>query len=77
MSKEGVIGFLGFILVLLPHLGVPQTLKVYVTIGSGGILLLCAYLLFRERVLAQSQVKDGERSSDTFVETTVSLFETK
>lgn len=77
MSKEGLIGLIGFVLVLLPHLGIPVTLKAYITIGSGSVLLLCSYLLYRERVMAQTDVTDGERSADTFVETTAPLFDTK
>ena len=77
MSKEACIGIVGFLLVLLPHLGIPAVWKGYLTIGSGSLMLLIGYLLFRERILSQAEVQDGERSTDTFVETTAPLFESK
>lgn len=72
-----MVGVLGLLLVVLPHLGIPLAWKAYLTIGSGSLLLFIAYLLFRDQILSQASMNEGERSTDTFVETTSSLFDRK
>jgi hypothetical protein len=65
---------LGFILILLPYLGVPDSWKQYATVLIGVGLLLLGYLLLRDRFFLQADLGNGERGGDTFIETTVPLF---
>jgi len=73
--RIGTIVFLcGFILVLLPYLGVPMVWKLYITITSGVTLMVCGYLVRRRQYLDEISRDSGDRVSDTFVETTPELF---
>lgn len=75
MKKETLILLIGFILVLLPSLGVPDEWKRVVTVVAGSALLLLGYMLIRAKFRSQTDMGNGERGADTFVETTGSLFE--
>lgn len=75
MTKELFITFVGLILILLPQLGIPTSFKDWLVTGAGLILALLGYLLARKRFLAETNLGDGERGADTFVESTKSLFE--
>jgi len=77
MLKETLVGLLGFMLVLLPSLGIPDEWKHALTIGIGAALLVMGYLLLRDRFRSQADLGNGERGTDTFVETTGSLFDKK
>ena len=74
MHKATLVGLLGLSLTVLPFLGIPETWKMYITVGSGVLLLLLGYLLVRDRIHAASDMGNGERGSESYVETTESLF---
>lgn len=77
MKKETLVLLIGFILILTPSLGIPEDWKRSATVLAGWLLLLLGYLLLRDRMRGQRDMGDGERGTDTFVETTRSLFEDK
>jgi len=74
MRKAMLIGLLGLLLTVLPFLGIPAIWKLYITVGTGGLLLLLGYLLIRDRVYFDNDLGNGERGNESFVETTESLF---
>jgi hypothetical protein len=74
MRKATLIGLLGLLLTVLPFLGIPAIWKLYITVGTGGLLLLLGYLLIRDRVYFDNDLGNGERGNESFVETTESLF---
>lgn len=75
MSKETLTFLLGIMLLVLPFLGVPEDWKQYTIAGIGAVLVLAGYALRRDMFLRQIRNADGERETDSFVETTDSLFE--
>jgi len=77
MKKETLVLLLGFILILIPQLGIPDDWKRVLTIGAGIMLLVLGYLLLRDRFYAGTDLGNGERGTDTFIETTGSLFDKK
>ena len=77
MKKETLVLIVGFLLILLPSLGVPEEWKRTATISLGVFLMLLGYLLIKVRLQSDSDMGNGERGGDTFVETTKSLFSDK
>lgn len=74
MSKETLTFLLGIALVLLPFLGIPETWKQYTIASIGAMLIVIGYALRRGLFLRNIENEDGERASDSFVETTETLF---
>jgi uncharacterized protein YjeT (DUF2065 family) len=74
MTKETLVALLGFILILLPYVGIPDDWKKLSTALIGAFLMLLGYLLLRDRFSLQTDLGNGERGADTFVETTTPLF---
>lgn len=74
MRKAMLIGLSGLLLMVLPFLGIPAIWKLYITVGTGGLLLLLGYLLIRDWVYFDNDLGNGERGNESFVETTESLF---
>lgn len=74
MRKATLIGLLGLLLTVLPFLGVPETWKMYGTSAIGVLLLLLGYLFVRDRIHAESDMGNGERGNESYVETTEPLF---
>ncbi len=74
MSKGTLTFLLGILLVVLPYLGIPSTWKQYAYVGLGIILILLGYALRRAQYFREIDQGNGERVSDTFVETTQNLF---
>ena len=74
MRKATLIGLCGLLLTVLPYLGIPETWKVYTTSGIGVLLVLLGYLLVRDRIHAESDLGNGERGNESYVETTEPLF---
>lgn len=74
MTKETLVALLGFILILLPYLGIPDDWKRIGTVLIGVTLLVLGYLLLRDRFFSRADMGNGERGTDAFVETTVPLF---
>lgn len=69
MSRESIVFFLGIIIFILPHIGVPETWKVYGYALSGLVLMVVGYSL-RQRAFIRSieTQAGGERDSDSFME---------
>jgi len=74
MRKATLTGLLGLLLIVLPYLGIPETWKMYGTSGIGVLLLLLGYLFVRDRIHAESDMGNGERGNESYIETTESLF---
>lgn len=77
MKKETVVLFSGFVLVLVPSLGIPDEWKKVAVVTIGVLLVLLGYLLLRDRFRSGIDLGNGERKTDSFIETTGSLFEDK
>jgi hypothetical protein len=74
MTKETLVFFTGILLVLVPFLGIPELWRQYVVAGLGVLLILIGYVLRRSVYLARIDKGNGERGTDSFVETTEPLF---
>lgn len=70
MSKEAIVFFLGFFLVILPYLGVPSDWKQWGTVGAGVVLIVVGYGLRRAAFLRAIADENGEHHADSFSETT-------
>ncbi|MFM2381483.1 MAG: hypothetical protein RLZZ76_250 [Candidatus Parcubacteria bacterium] len=68
MSKESLVFTLGLLLLIIPHLGVPETWKTYFFIFSGVLLVVAGYRLRRASYLRSIEKEHGVRSTDSFVE---------
>lgn len=68
MSRESIIFTLGILLLVIPHLGIPDTWKSYFFIGAGASLVVVGYSLRRAAYLRSIQKENGERGTDSFVE---------
>lgn len=75
MSKETLVFCLGFIITLLPTLGIPELWRQYGLMAAGILLILVGYLLRRSRYLSRIDRGNGARADEAFVETTEKLFE--
>lgn len=74
MSKETLVFLLGIFLTLVPFLGIPEDWRKIAIATVGAILVLVGYMLRRELYLAKIDKGNGERGTDSFVETTEPLF---
>ena len=74
MTKETLVFFAGIVLVLVPFLGIPELWRQYLIIGLGTLLILTGYALRRALYLSRIDRGNGERGTDSFVETTKPLF---
>lgn len=74
MRKAMIVSVTGIVLILLPYLGIPELFQQYLTVGSGVLMLIFGYLFMRDEMLRRSDLGNGERGSDSYVETTESLF---
>ena len=74
MRKSLLVCLIGGIFILLPYLGIPEEIRVYIISGSGVLLLLFGYLLARDEIVRRSDFGNGERGNESFVETTEPLF---
>lgn len=74
MSKGSITFFLGIVLILLPYLGIPSLWKQYAYVILGIVLVLLGYALRRAQYFREIDQGNGERSGETFVETTQNLF---
>jgi len=75
MSKETLVFLLGVVLVLVPTLGIPDAWREWGLMGIGALLVLVGYILRRDAYLKRIDRGDGERGTDSFVETTERLFD--
>ena len=74
MSKETLVFISGILLTIIPFLGVPELWRQYGVLGIGILLILIGYVLRRRVYLEQIDIGDGERGTDSFIETTEKLF---
>ncbi len=75
MTKETLVFLLGIILTVLPFIGIPLLWRQYAIFGIGVILILVGYVLRRQVFLDRIDQGNGERGTDSFVETTEKLFD--
>ena|GEM_PF-519758 len=75
MSKETLVFISGILLTIVPFVGVPELWRRYVVLGLGILLILIGYFLRRNLYLNRLDKGNGERGSDTFIETTEVLFD--
>jgi uncharacterized membrane protein len=73
-SKESLVFIIGLVLVLFPHLGIPEAWRVIGTSLFGVVLVFVGYALRRALYLKHLERANGERAADSFVETTDPLF---
>jgi hypothetical protein len=74
MTKETLVFFTGILLVLIPFLGIPEAWRQYLIAALGAVLILVGYVLRRSVYLSRIDRGNGERGTDSFVETTEPLF---
>ncbi len=74
-SKESLVFLLGLILTVLPFLGIPESWRVGGTALLGIALIFIGYALRRSVYLREIDKGNGERGTNSFVETTEKLFE--
>lgn len=75
MSKETSVFLFGIVLILVPFLGLPQEWRQYLIASIGAIMVLVGYSLRRRLFLHRIDMGNGERGTDSFVETTEKLFD--
>lgn len=75
MSKETLIFVFGIFLTIIPFLGVPESWRQYSILGIGIFLIVIGYALRRAMYLSRIDYGNGERGSDSFIETTETLFD--
>lgn len=75
MSKETIVFIFGILLTIIPFLGIPLLWRQYTIFGVGILLIIIGYALRRRAFLNRIDKGNGERGTDSFVETTERLFE--
>ncbi len=75
MSKETLVFIIGVFLTILPFLGLPESWRQYAVAITGAILVVVGYILRRALYLSRIDKGNGERGTDSFVETTKQLFD--
>ena len=68
MTRETIVFLIGLLVVIVPHLGIPNDWKKYFFIGVGFILMVIGYSLRRTSYLRSIEHTAGERRADSFVE---------
>ena len=74
MSKETLVFLIGILLLIVPFLGIPEDWRQYAIAAFGAILVFIGYALRRAAFFRRIERQDGERATDSFVETTETLF---
>ncbi len=74
MSKETLVFFTGILLMIVPFLGIPEQWRIGIVVFLGAVLILTGYGLRRTVYLRHIERGNGERATDSFVETTEKLF---
>lgn len=77
MSRETLVFVFGITVFFLPHLGIPSDWKLFLLSGIGGGLIFLGYSLRRKAFLHRIDRGNGERETDSFVEATEPLFDSK
>ncbi len=68
MSRESIVFTAGILLLVVPHLGIPENWKSYFLIICGSVLVLVGYSLRRAAYLRSIERANGESGTDSFVE---------
>jgi len=68
MSRESIVFVVGIVVIIVPHLGIPEDWKLYFFTGVGVLLMIIGYLLRRSAYLRSIEHHEGERRADSFVE---------
>jgi hypothetical protein len=74
MTKETFVFFSGILLTLIPFLGIPELWRAYGVAAIGVLLFIVGYIQRRAVYFAKIDRGNGERGTDSFVETTEPLF---
>ena len=75
MTKETFIFIAGILLTILPFLGIPLMWRQYLIFGIGVLLIMIGYALRRKVFFEKIDHGNGERGTDSFIETTEKLFD--
>lgn len=70
MTKESLVLLLGFMVLILPRMGIPSDWKEYFLLGAGALLIILGYSLRRRAYLKSIENNRGERTTDSYVEST-------
>ncbi len=71
MSQESVILLAGFLVLLVPSLGIPNTYDHWIFGALGLVIAVAGYRLRRAAYLRSIETPHGERRADAFVENPV------
>jgi hypothetical protein len=75
VTKETLVFFFGLLLIIIPFLGIPEEWRGYAVSALGIFLVFIGYALRRDVYLSRIDRGNGERGTDSFVETTEKLFD--
>lgn len=75
MSRESLVLLLGFIVLLIPFSGFPLSWKQYALVAVGILLIFIGYSMRRSAYWRKIDRGDGERGTDSFVESQPSLLD--
>lgn len=67
MSKGGLITFLGFLLALMPFLGVPSAIKITLSVAFGVVIMTLGFLV-REEKKWLLRALNGDTQADAYTE---------
>jgi len=68
MSRESVVFFLGLVVLVVPYVGIPPDWKLYIYTAAGVCLMVVGYMLRHSAYIRSIENEDGERDTDSFVE---------
>jgi len=68
ISRESLVILIALVILTVPQLGIPSAWKEYVLYGCGALLLMVGYLLRRAAYWRRLDRGNGERGTDTFLE---------
>lgn len=68
MTKESIVFFLGIVVFIVPHIGVPEVWKTYALATAGIVLIIVGYALRRKAYIRSIENVNGERDTDSFTE---------
>jgi len=68
MTKESIVFFLGMVVFVVPHIGIPDNWKLYLYALSGIVLMIVGYSLRQKAYIRSIEKENGERDTDSFVE---------
>jgi heme/copper-type cytochrome/quinol oxidase subunit 4 len=74
MTKETLVFIFGILLTIIPFLGLPEEWRYYTVSGIGVLLIFIGYSLRHLVYLSHIDQGNGDRATDSFVETTEKLW---